>query len=60
MAEYGMNVGSGIPSVAILEPDGSLVVAQRDGQFRNASALLSVAEISSFFHRWAPETAEAG
>jgi protein disulfide-isomerase len=54
MAEYGMNVGSGIPSVAVLEPDGSLVVAQRDGQFRNSSALLSVAEISSFFQRWAP------
>jgi thioredoxin 1 len=54
MAEYGMNVGSGIPSVAILEPDGSLVVAQRDGEFRYASALLSVAEISSFFQRWAP------
>ena len=54
MAEYGMNVGSGIPSVAILEPDGSLVIAQRDGQFRNASALLSVAEISAFFQRWVP------
>jgi protein disulfide-isomerase len=54
MAGYGMNVGSGIPSVAILEPDGSLVVAQRDGEFRNASALLSVAEISSFFQRWTP------
>jgi thioredoxin 1 len=59
MAEYGMNVGSGIPSVAILEPDGSRVVALRDGEFRNASALLSVAEISSFFQRWAPERAAA-
>jgi protein disulfide-isomerase len=59
MAEYGMNVGSGIPSVAILEPDGSLVIAQRDGQFRNASALLSVHEISSFFQRWAPARADA-
>jgi protein disulfide-isomerase len=54
MAEYGMNVGSGIPSVAILEPDGKLVIAQRDGQFRNSSALLSVAEISAFFQRWVP------
>jgi thioredoxin 1 len=54
MAEYGMNVGGGIPSVAILEADGSLLVAQRDGQFRNSSALLSVAEISAFFQRWAP------
>src|SRR5215217_3106994 len=28
MAEYGMNVGSGIPSVAILEPNGRLVISQ--------------------------------
>ena len=54
MREYGMTVGSGIPAVAILEADGSLVAAQRDGEFRNASALLSVQEIVSFFHRQAP------
>jgi protein disulfide-isomerase len=60
MAEYGMNVGSGIPAVAILEPDGRVVVSQRDGEFRNASALLSVAEIVSFFHRWVPNRAGAG
>lgn len=54
MEGYGMAVENGIPAVAILEPDGSLVAAQRHGEFRNASALLSVAEIVSFFHRWAP------
>ncbi|HEY8021296.1 MAG TPA: thioredoxin family protein [Thermoanaerobaculia bacterium] len=54
MADYGMTVGSGIPAVAILEPDGGLVAAQRDGEFRNSSALLSVAEIVTFFRRWAP------
>jgi thioredoxin len=59
MAEYGMTVGSGIPAVAILEPDGRLVVSQRDGEFRNASSLLSVAEIVSFFHRWTPARAKA-
>jgi len=59
MAEYGMTVGSGIPAVAILEPDGRLVVSQRDGEFRNASSLLSVAEIVSFFHRWTPTQAKA-
>jgi hypothetical protein len=42
------------PAVAILESDGTLVAAQRQGEFHNASALLSVAEIVSFFHRWAP------
>lgn len=54
MEGYGMAVENGIPAVAVLEPDGSLVVAQRHGEFRNASSLLSVAEIVSFFHRWAP------
>ena len=54
MEQYGMRVDTGIPAVAILEPDGRLVAAQREGEFRNASALLSVAEIVSFFHRWTP------
>ncbi len=59
MRDYGMHVGSGIPAVAILEPDGTLVASQRDGEFRNASSLLSVSEIVSFFHRWAPSQAGA-
>lgn len=58
MEEYGMSVQSGIPAVVILEPDGSLVTAQLDGEFRNASSLLSVAEIVSFFHRWSPAVSE--
>lgn len=52
MESYGMEVENGIPAVAVLEPDGRLVTAQRHGEFRNASSLLSVAEIVSFFHRW--------
>jgi protein disulfide-isomerase len=54
MTEYGMAVENGIPAVAVLEPNGTVVASQRHGEFRNASALLSVAEIVSFFHRWAP------
>jgi len=59
MEEYGMTVESGIPAVAIVEPDGTLVTAQLDGAFRNASSLLSVAEIVSFFHRYAPARSAA-
>ena len=55
MADYGMDVVRGIPAIAILEPDGTLVKAQTDGELRNASSLLSVAEIVSFFHSWAPK-----
>ena len=54
MEEYGMSVDNGIPAVAILDPDGSVIASQREGEFRNASDLLSVAEIVTFFHRWAP------
>jgi protein disulfide-isomerase len=54
MRSCGMTVGSGIPAVAILDPDGSVLAAQRDGEFRNASSLLSVTEIAAFFRRLAP------
>lgn len=54
MEGFGMAVENGIPAVAILEPDGRLVAAQRQGEFRNASSLLSVAEIVTFFHRCVP------
>jgi thiol:disulfide interchange protein len=54
MSDFGMDVVRGIPAIAILEPDGTLVKAQTDGEFRNANSLLSVAEIVSFFHAWAP------
>src|SRR5215203_7093582 len=60
MEEYGMSVDHGIPAVAILDPDGSVVASQREGEFRNVSTLLSVAEIVSFFQRWAPARSEAG
>ncbi len=54
MSDFGMDVVRGIPAIAILEPDGTLVKAQTDGEFRNANSLLSVAEIVSFFHAWVP------
>jgi thioredoxin 1 len=59
MQKYGMNPQVGIPAVAILEPDGSLVATEVEEGFRNSSTLLSVAEIVSFFHRWAPARSEA-
>lgn len=39
MAEFGMDVWNGIPAVAVLEPDGTVVAAQNEGEFRNARAL---------------------
>jgi thioredoxin len=59
MAAYGMTVVGGIPAIAVLEADGTLVAAQRDGEFRNASSLLSVTEIAAFFRRLAPGAGSA-
>lgn len=55
MAEYGMDVWKGIPAVAILEPDGTLVAAQRTGEFRNARSLTPL-DVVSFFHSYVHET----
>lgn len=49
LAEYGMDAWKGIPAVAILEPDGTLVAAQREGEFRNARSLTPL-EVVSYFH----------
>jgi hypothetical protein len=57
MGDFGMRVEEGIPAVAVLDADGSLVKAQTDGGFRNAHSLLSVAEMVTFFHAWTPKPA---
>jgi thioredoxin 1 len=49
MADYGMDVWKGIPAVAILEPDGTLVAAHREGELRNARSLTPL-EVVAFFH----------
>lgn len=53
MGEYGMDVRRGIPAVAILEGDGTLVTAQTGGEFGNARAL-PVVEIAEFFRQHGP------
>ncbi len=51
MGEYGMVVERGIPAVAVLEPDGTVVAAQKEGEFSTARSL-PVVEIADFFHRY--------
>ncbi|MEM7352131.1 MAG: thioredoxin family protein, partial [Acidobacteriota bacterium] len=36
MGDYGMAVERGIPAVAVLEPDGTVVAAQKNGEFSTA------------------------
>ena len=55
MADYGMAVDRGIPAVAVLEPDGRLVAAQRDGEFADARSLGPL-DFATEFHRWSKLT----
>lgn len=50
MAQYGMRPEAGIPAVAFLEADGSLVQALRDGELRRAREM-SPLEIAEIFHQ---------
>jgi protein disulfide-isomerase len=49
MSDYGMDVWKGIPAVALLEPEGTVVTAQRAGEWRSARELSPV-EIATFFN----------
>ncbi len=51
MGEYGMAVERGIPAVVVLEPDGTVVTAQKNGEFSTARSL-PVVEIANFFHQY--------
>ena len=53
MSDYDMDVFKGIPAVALLEPDGSVVAAQRSGEWRSARGLTPI-EIATFFNDHRP------
>jgi protein disulfide-isomerase len=57
LAEYGMDVWGGIPAVAVLNPDGTLHHAQRDGELGAARSLPPLA-FAEMLHGWLPTQAK--
>lgn len=55
--ELGLDPRRGIPTLAILEPDGTVVAALTDGELASARGL-SPLEIATLFHRLAKAPAE--
>lgn len=51
MFDYGLDVHRGIPALAVLDADGELVAALRDGELARARSLPLVA-IAEIFHRF--------
>jgi hypothetical protein len=51
MTEYHVPMDQGIPSVAILESDGTLIYSQKDGEFENTRRL-TVEKLLDFLEEW--------
>jgi thiol-disulfide isomerase/thioredoxin len=52
-AKYQVPLKRGVPALVVLDPDGSLLYTQREGEFED-SARLSPADVTEFLKKWAP------
>jgi|SRR5437899_2748091 len=53
--QFQVPLNKGIPAVAVVEPDGKLVVSQKNGEFENARAMTPQA-LLEFLDKWKPAT----
>jgi thioredoxin 1 len=52
-AKYKVPLKRGVPALVVLDPDGSLVYTQQEGEFEN-SMRLSPDDVTAFLKKWAP------
>jgi thioredoxin 1 len=53
VAQYKVPLNKGIPALAVLDSDGSLLYSQQNGEFENARAM-DPAELTAFLNKWKP------
>ena len=53
-AHLGVVLNRGIPSLAVLEPDGKVVVAQKNGEFES-TVKIGPDEVRTFLEKWKPK-----
>jgi len=51
--KYGVPIKKGIPGLAVLNSDGSLVYSQKQGEFEN-SFRIGPTDVTAFLKKWAP------
>jgi thiol-disulfide isomerase/thioredoxin len=54
----GVGLERGIPSLAVLDPDGKVVYAQRNGEFESARKI-GPTDVRDFLERWKPNTSRS-
>ena len=52
-ARLGVALDKGVPSLGVLEPDGKVVYAQKNGEFE-ATEKIGPGEVRAFFEKWKP------
>src|SRR5216684_8525122 len=52
--KYKIPLKKGVPSLAILDPDGSLVVSQKNGEFES-TLHIGPEDVVAFLKKWAPQ-----
>jgi thiol:disulfide interchange protein len=50
-AKYGVLLAKGVPALAVLDPDGKVIYAQKTGQF-NDMRHMDAGSVSLFLNRW--------
>jgi hypothetical protein len=51
----GVNLDKGVPSLAVLDGSGKVIVAQRNGEFESATRI-GPDDVRGFLQKWKPTT----
>jgi hypothetical protein len=54
VAQYQIPLNKGVPALAIAEPDGTLVVSNKDGEFQNVRGM-TPESVRAFLYEWRPK-----
>jgi hypothetical protein len=54
--KYEIPLDKGVPSLAILDPDGKLVISQKQGEFES-TVRLGPEDVVAFLKKWKPQRA---
>ena len=52
-ARLGVNLERGVPSLAVLDPDGKVIVSQQNGEFES-TVKIGPEDVHTFLQRWKP------
>jgi thioredoxin-related protein len=53
-ARFGVALDKGVPSLGVLDPDGTVVYAQKNGEFE-ATEKIGAADVRAFLEKWKPK-----